>query len=78
VRQVSFDELDAWVRGRAVIGKDETQRLLATRLALHPDDLDEPWDVVTLAARLSVSLSAVSVTLDDLLEVRPRHCPDLS
>lgn len=66
--EVSFEELDAWVRGRAVVQKEHVRVAVRTQLALRPTRYDDPWDIGRLRMELKAALDAMSLTLDDLLE----------
>jgi len=64
--ELTFDELDAWVRGRGAVGKDASIRAVrALTLPVGADD--EPWEVPQLRAALHELLNSAGLAVADLL-----------
>ena len=64
---LSLDEIDAWVRGRKVVGETAVSEALSG-LALTPTDEAPPWEVSTLRDELCAELERRQLTMVDLLE----------
>jgi Ca2+-binding EF-hand superfamily protein len=63
---LSIDELDAWIRGRKVIGKDNV-RVALRALCLTPADGEGAWSADQLREGLCDALDRQQMSLEDLL-----------
>ena len=66
-QHISFEELDAYIRGRALVGQEAVASAIG-QLQLQPSADDEPWSIDRLRTALCSQLDEIGLTLEDLLE----------
>ena len=71
---VTYDELDAWVRGRTIVGSRAVLATLDRGLSLHPTEDEEPWDAERLKIEFCSKLASIDLTIEDVLEA----CDDMN